>query len=110
MRLLNKVAIITGWASGIGYAAVRRFIDEGAKVIIADIDVTKGKAMAAFHEMSGDDVQFIRVDVADRESVNTMVSKVISSYGCIDILIKNAGITQDSMFLKMSEEAFERVF
>ncbi|KOS68531.1 3-oxoacyl-ACP synthase [Lysinibacillus contaminans] len=109
MRLKNKVAIITGGASGIGYAAVKRFIDEGAKVVIVDIDTTKGQGLAAFHEMRGDEVSFVAVDVSNRENVDLMVARVIELYGTIDILINNAGITQDGMFLKMSEEAFQRV-
>lgn len=109
MRLKDKVAIITGGASGIGYAAVKRFIEEGAKVVIVDIDQTKGNGLEAFHEMRGDEVSFVAVDVAKRESVDQMVAKVIELHGTIDILINNAGITQDGMFLKMSEEAFQRV-
>lgn len=109
MRLKNKVAIITGSASGIGYAAVKRFIEEGAKVVIVDIDQTKGNGLEAFHEMRGDEVSFIAVDVANRESVDQMVEKVMALHGTIDILINNAGIIQDGMFLKMSEEAFQRV-
>ena len=109
MRLKDKVAIITGGASGIGYAAVKRFIEEGAKVVIVDIDQTKGNGLEAFHEMRGDEVSFVAVDVAKRESVDQMVAKVMELHGSIDILINNAGITQDSMFLKMSEESFQRV-
>lgn len=109
MRLKDKVAIITGGASGIGYAAVKRFIEEGAKVVIVDIDQTKGNGLEAFHEMRGDEVSFVAVDVAKRESVDQMVAKVMELHGTIDILINNAGITQDGMFLKMSEEAFQRV-
>lgn len=109
MRLKDKVAIITGGASGIGYAAVKRFIEEGAKVVIVDIDQTKGNGLEAFHEMRGDEVTFVAVDVANRENVDQMVASVIELHGTIDILINNAGITQDGMFLKMSEEAFQRV-
>ncbi|MFJ7736498.1 SDR family NAD(P)-dependent oxidoreductase [Lysinibacillus sp. NPDC097287] len=109
MRLKDKVAIVTGGASGIGYAAVKRFIEEGAKVVIVDIDQTKGNGLEAFHEMRGDEVSFVTVDVSNRKSVDQMVAKVIELYGTIDILINNAGITQDGMFLKMSEEAFQRV-
>lgn len=104
MRLHNKVAIITGGANGIGLAAVKRFIKEGAKVVIADYDATKGQEVA---EANG--ATFVQVNVADKESVREMVKQVVASFGRIDILVNNAGITRDAMFMKMTEEQFDDV-
>ena len=109
MRLLNKVAIITGGSNGIGLAAVTRFIEEGAKVVIADLDEAQGKVMEAGLNEEGKDVYFVQVDVANRESVQNMVKSVIAKYGKIDILVNNAGITSDAVLTKMTEEQFDAV-
>ena len=109
MRLLNRVAIITGGSNGIGLAAVTRFIEEGAKVVIADLDEAQGKVMEAGLIEEGKDVYFVQVDVANRESVQNMVKAVIAKYGKIDILVNNAGITNDAVLTKMTEEQFDAV-
>ena len=109
MRLLNKVAIITGGSNGIGLAAVTRFIEEGAKVVIADLDEAQGKVMEAGLNEEGKDVYFVQVDVANRESVQNMVKSVIAKYGKIDILVNNAGITNDAVLTKMTAEQFDAV-
>lgn len=109
MRLLNKVAIITGGASGIGLAAVKKFVSEGAKVVIADFNEEAGKAVEAELLGQGADVTFIPVNVADRVSVDKMVAQTLEKYGQIDILVNNAGITQDAMLHKMTIEQWESV-
>ena len=109
MRLLNKVAIITGGSNGIGLAAVTRFIEEGAKVVIADLDEAQGKVMEAGLIEEGKDVYFVQVDVANRESVQNMVKAVIDKNEKIDILVNNAGITNDAVLTKMTEEQFDAV-
>ena len=109
MRLLNKVAIITGGSNGIGLAAVTRFIEEGAKVVIADLDEGQGKVIEEGLIGEGKDVYFVQVDVANRESVQNMVKAVIAKYGKIDILVNNAGITKDMLLIRMSEREFDRV-
>ena len=106
MRLNNKVTIITGAANGIGYAAAERFIEEGAFVFIADFDKQAGIHAA---EQLGDNVAFIQVDVASRESVQQLVAAVIEQKGRIDILVNNAGITRDAMLTKMTEDQFQQV-
>ncbi|WP_019414003.1 3-oxoacyl-ACP reductase FabG [Paenisporosarcina sp. TG20] len=109
MRLKNNVAIITGGANGIGYAAVERFAEEGAQVIIADYDEVKGIAAASHLNEQGYDVTFIQVNVADRESVQTLIDHSIERYGGIDILVNNAGITRDAIFSKMDPADFQQV-
>lgn len=109
MRLKDKVAIITGGANGIGLAACKKFVAEGAKVIMADFDEQTGKIQEKSLRELGYEVTFLKVDVADRMSVDLLVSNTIKTYGTIDILINNAGITRDSMLLKMEPSDFQRV-
>lgn len=106
MRLENKVAIITGGAGGIGFAAVNRFLEEGAKVAIVDYDKQQGEKIEA--EL-GENVAFFAVDVSKLADVKEMVKQVVDRFGKIDILINNAGITRDATLVKMSEEDFEKV-
>ncbi|MGE7673054.1 3-oxoacyl-ACP reductase FabG [Lysinibacillus sp. NPDC094403] len=106
MRLNNKVAIITGAANGIGYAATERFIEEGAFVVIADFNEDAGVSAA---QQLGDQALFVQVDVADRESVKNLVATVIEQTGRVDILVNNAGITRDAMLTKMTEDQFQQV-
>ncbi|MDX1770400.1 MAG: SDR family NAD(P)-dependent oxidoreductase, partial [Planococcaceae bacterium] len=109
MRLHNQVAIITGGANGIGYAAVERFAEEGAKVVLADYDEATGIDAASKLRDSGYDVTFIQVDVANRESVQQLIDRTVETYGGIDILINNAGITRDAMLAKMEPSNFQQV-
>ena len=109
MRLDKQVAIITGGANGIGYAAVERFAQEGARVIMADFDESRGVKAADVLKENGHDVTFVQVDVADQDSVQHMVAKAVEIYGGIDILINNAGITRDAMLAKMDIADFQRV-
>ena len=101
--------IITGSANGIGKAATIRFLEEGAKVVIADIQAEEGKQFEKELTERGYDVLFYQVNVAKKEEVEKMVEKVKEHYGKIDILINNAGITRDAMLVKMSEEQFDEV-
>jgi len=106
MRLHNKVAIITGSANGIGFAAAERFIEEGAIVFIADYDDHAGITAA---NQLGEKATFVQVDVANRDSVKKLVTTVIAQVGRIDILVNNAGITRDAMLTKMTEDQFQQV-
>ena len=106
MRLNNKVAIITGAANGIGYAAAERFIEEGAFVVIADFNEDAGVLAS---QQLGDRALFVQVDVADRASVKNLVATVIEQMGRVDILVNNAGITRDAMLTKMTEDQFQQV-
>ncbi len=105
-RLDNKVAIITGGASGIGKAASVKFVAEGAKVIIWDMNEEQGQATEA--ELGGQ-AKFYRVNTADSAQVNAAAAEAISAYGKIDILINNAGITRDATLLKMTDEQWDQV-
>lgn len=100
MRLKDKVTLITGGASGIGKAAAETFAREGAKVVICDVNEEAGKAMVA---QLGNDATFYKVNVADRQEVQAWVDDVVARYGRVDVLINNAGITRDGLFVKMKD-------
>ena len=105
MRLKEKVAIITGAAKGIGFATAKRFAQEGAKVMIADVNPDAVKA--AVDLIPGSEA-FV-VNVTDRASVEAAVDQIMQRHGRIDILINNAGITQDARLVKMTEAQFDTV-
>src|SRR5438874_590293 len=85
-RLVDKVAVITGAGSGIGRAAARMFVAEGAKVVVAEIDETLGEASAREA-----DARFVRTDVTDEDSVKQMVQQARDAFGRIDVLLNCAG-------------------
>jgi NAD(P)-dependent dehydrogenase (short-subunit alcohol dehydrogenase family) len=89
MKLKDKVAIITGAGQGIGEAYAHRFAQEGAKVVVADINQEKGRAVAA---AIGGDAVFERVDVSNEEDTKRIAKAVADRFGRIDILINNAAI------------------
>jgi NAD(P)-dependent dehydrogenase (short-subunit alcohol dehydrogenase family) len=84
-QLTGKVALVTGAGAGIGAGVARRFADEGARVVVAELDDDAGRAVAA--EIDG---VFVRTDVSDREQVENAVATAISEYGAIDVLVNNA--------------------
>ena len=105
-RIDNKVAVITGAASGIGRATAKRFAAEGAKVVVADVSVDAGTALAT--EIGG---IFIEVNVAEEESVKALYETTKETYGGIDVLFNNAGISppDDDSILTTTLEAWKRV-
>lgn len=109
MRLENKVAIITGGGSGIGREAALLFAKEGAKVVVADVNEKGGEETAAEIRKNGGDGFFAKLDVTNREQSKQVVKDSLGKYGRIDVLINNAGITQDALLSKMTEEQWERV-
>lgn len=108
MRLKDRVAIVTGGASGIGRATVELFAREGAKVIIWDVS-DQGAELARQLSQTGLTATFMKVSVADKTQVENAVNEVIKLFSRIDILINNAGITQDRTLLKMSMEEWDKV-
>lgn len=109
MRLKNKVAIITGGARGIGKAAVIKFCEEGAKVVIWDLLEQEGNILAKEMNEKGFYCIFQKVDVTNLQNVENAAKKVIDELKQIDILINNAGITRDATLLKMTEEQWQQV-
>jgi len=104
-RLKDKVAIITGAAKGIGFATAQRFAQEGAKVIITDINQDAVNSAAA----QTPNAEGYAMNVTDRASIQSVVDQVMQKYRRIDILINNAGITQDARLIKMTEAQFDTV-
>ena len=109
MKLRNKVAIITGAASGIGLATAHVFAAEGARVVLADLDASRTETASAAVAQAGGETLAVRVDVTDRESVDAMVAATLKRFGRIDCLVNNAGITKDSRLVKMTEQQFDSV-
>lgn len=100
MRLQNKVTLITGGAAGIGKATALRFVEEGAKVVICDVNQEAGEALL---KELGPAASFHKINVADRKEVQAWIDSVIAQYSRIDVLINNAGITRDALFVKMKD-------
>lgn len=100
MRLRNRVALVTGGATGIGRATAERFAAEGARVAICDVDAATGEEVAA---ALGPNARFDRVDVADRDAVGGWVDDVVAERGRIDVLVNNAGIVRDSQLVKVRD-------
>ncbi|WP_313345751.1 3-oxoacyl-ACP reductase FabG [Sedimentibacter sp.] len=109
MRLLNKVAIVTGGGRGIGEATAKKFAKEGAKVVVADINDEDVKKTVNEIIENGGTAAGINVDVTNTENVNKMVGFTMEKFGRLDILVNNAGITMDSTLLKMTEEQWDKV-
>lgn len=110
MRLKNRTAIITGGAQGIGKAIARRFADEGAEVLIGDVNQETGLAMVcAMQKEVGRVVYFHRLDVTDLTSITTFVSDAFCLFRRIDILVNNAGIVRDNLLVNMPDLDFGAV-
>ncbi|MCK8818059.1 SDR family oxidoreductase [Natroniella sulfidigena] len=109
MRLKDKVAIITGGASGIGEATVRDMVQEGAKVIIADIADEKGQQLAEELNQSEKTTAYCHVDVTKEEEVKKMVEMANDKFGGLDILFSNAGIGDQAASDQLSLEEWQKV-
>jgi NAD(P)-dependent dehydrogenase (short-subunit alcohol dehydrogenase family) len=105
-RLDGKVAVITGGCSGIGLATVKRFAEEGAKVVIGDLDESAGPRIA--DEVGG---TFVRVDVTSKEDVDNLFKVAKDTYGSVDVAFNNAGISppEDDSILTTDLEAWRKV-
>ncbi len=92
MLLAGKNALITGAASGIGEATAKLFVEEGARVLLADINFKKGELLAQELRKSGGDAQFVHCDVTDEKDVKNMVAEAVARLGALDCAVNNAGI------------------
>jgi NAD(P)-dependent dehydrogenase (short-subunit alcohol dehydrogenase family) len=109
-RLQGKVAVVTGGCSGIGLATVRRFVEEGAKVVIGDIDDERGHVLVG--QLGGTDlVTYVGVDVTSKEQVDALFATARETYGSVDIAFNNAGISppEDDSILDTDLDVWRRV-
>lgn len=105
-RLDSKVAVITGAADGMGAAHAKLFVNEGAKVVLTDIQEDLGKKLA---EELGDSALFIKLDVTNKNDWDNVVSKTEETFGPINILVNNAGMSYSEPTLDMSEDSWNKV-
>ena len=108
-RLAGKVSIITGSGQGIGLATALKFAREGAVVVVCDVRQAQVDAAVAQCKALGAQALGLVVDVTQREMVDAMVQRVLKEFGRIDVLVNNAGITQDARLQKMTLEQFDKV-
>jgi len=106
-RLSGKVAIVTGGASGIGEATVRRFVAEGARVAFADRDAERGPRVAAEIAQAGGEVLFVEADVGSEAACLGFVSQAEEAFGRIDILVNNAGVRLYQTVVDASAESWD---
>lgn len=109
MKLKNEVTIVTGAGSGIGKETALLFAKEGAKVIVADINEKSGNETVEEIKKAGGEGIFVKLDACNRELAKQMVKETLEKYGKIDVLIANAGIVQDALLTKMTEEQWDKV-
>jgi 3-oxoacyl-[acyl-carrier protein] reductase len=109
MKLIDKVAIITGAGRGIGLETAEKFLKEGAKVVFVDLGMNNEHETVKTLLAQNKNVLAYDVDVTKRDSIQEMVDDVLKKWKKIDILVNNAGITADSQLLKMTEEDFDKV-
>jgi 3-oxoacyl-[acyl-carrier protein] reductase len=115
MRLQDKVAIVTGAASGFGAGIARRFAAEGAKVVLADLNDSAGEAVraeiAATAGVSGATAAYVHADVTDPAQVKAMIGAAVENFGRLDILINNAGTSHlRQPMIEVTEADFDRTF
>ena len=109
MRLNGKVALVTGASQGIGEAIARRFAAEGAVVLCAARSADKLEAIVGAITASGGKGRAVTLDVADPASVAAAMKGIADGEGRLDVLVNNAGITEDNLILRMTKESWDRV-
>lgn len=108
MKLKDKVAIVTGGgASGIGEATVRLFVEEGAKVVIADFS-DRGQSVSEELNNKGFDTLFVKTDVTNEADIQNMIKETVTKYGKLDIMYANAGVADDAPAHELSFEKWKR--
>jgi len=109
MRLREKVAIITGAGSGIGRTTALLFSEEGAKVVVVDIDKARGQDTVDIITRKGREAILVPTDITDPSQVKSMVTKVIEAYGRMNILVNNAGIYVQGDIISTNEEQWDKI-
>ena len=111
MRLRDKVAIVTGAGSGFGEGIARRFAQEGAKVVVNDIDIAGGERVASAIAAAAGEARFCAGDVSNDADVAALVRFALDAYGDLDIVVNNAGTTHKNQpMLDVGEDEFDRIY
>jgi 3-oxoacyl-[acyl-carrier protein] reductase len=106
--LQGRAAVVTGGAQGLGLAIAERFVDEGARVVLGDVNLDATQEAAA--KLGGDEVALaVRCDVTSSDDVDALIGASVDGFGALDIMVNNAGITRDATMRKMTEEQFDQV-
>ena len=106
--LTGQTAVVTGGAQGLGFAIAQRFVGEGARVVLGDVNLDATESAAA--QLGGDDVAVaVRCDVTSGADVGALAAAAVDRFGALDIMVNNAGITRDATLRKMTEEQFDQV-
>jgi 3-oxoacyl-[acyl-carrier protein] reductase len=108
-RFRDQVALVTGGGQGIGEATVRRFAEEGAKVVVADLNREAADAVAARITAADGQALAVRCDVQDEASVEALAEAALGRFGQVDFLVSNAGVTRDNLLHKMSLAEWDEV-
>lgn len=108
MKLQNKVAIITGAGRNIGADIARLFAAEGAKVVVADMDLGRGEKIASEIRSKGGEALAVVADISSVENVQDMVRKVVEKWGRIDVLINNAAISDNKTIFEITKEEWDK--
>ena len=108
-RLVNKVAIVTGGASGIGEATCILFAREGASVVVVDIQVEKGKSVANAIGKLGGKAEFLRTDMAVHDEVKAMIEFADKKFGRLDVLVNNAAVESPKAEVDTTEEEYDLI-
>lgn len=109
MKVKDKVVIITGGGSGIGRETGILFASEKAKVVVGDVNEKAGAETVDTIKKAGGEAFFAKLDVSNREQAKQVVKDAVAKYGRVDVLINNAGIIQDALVVKMTEEQWDKV-
>ncbi|MDD5131912.1 MAG: 3-oxoacyl-[acyl-carrier-protein] reductase [bacterium] len=109
MKLAGKVAIVTGSAQGIGKEIATTLAQEGADLVVVDVNLEQAEKTAQELANLGRKTMALKVDVSKSTEVEEMVNKILDKFGKIDILVNNAGITRDNLLLRMKEEEWDLV-